>query len=78
MENQVHWVLDVTFRENARPIRAGHTAENLAVVRHIAPNLLRRESSRRSPKGKRLKAALNAAFLLQVCPNFRYVAPDWS
>jgi predicted transposase YbfD/YdcC len=70
IENQVHWVLDVTFGEDASRIRAGYAAENLAVVRHIALNLLRREPSRRSMKGKRLKAALDTAFLLRVLLQF--------
>lgn len=70
IENQVHWVLDVTFGEDASRIRIGYAAENLAVVRHIALNLLRREPSRRSLKGKRLKAALDTAFLLRVLLQF--------
>ncbi len=70
IENQVHWVLDVTFGEDASRIRTGFAAENLAVVRHIAHNLLRREPSRRSLKGKRLKSALDTAFLLNVLLQF--------
>lgn len=70
IENQVHWVLDVTFGEDSSRIRSGFAAENLAVVRHIALNLLRQEPSRRSLKGKRLKAALDTAFLLRVLLQF--------
>jgi predicted transposase YbfD/YdcC len=67
IENKVHWVLDITFREDDCRIRKGHGAENFAVLRHIALNLLRRETSaKRSIKGKRMKAALDEKYLLKV------------
>jgi predicted transposase YbfD/YdcC len=71
IENQVHWVLDVTFHEDASRIRAGHAAENVAVLRHIALNLLRQTATTgpRAPgslKAKRLKAAWDTRYLLQI------------
>jgi len=67
IENKVHWVLDIAFREDDCRIRKGHGAENFAVLRHIALNLLRRETSaKRSIKGKRMKAALDENYLLKV------------
>jgi predicted transposase YbfD/YdcC len=67
IENKVHWVLDIAFREDDCRIRKGHGAENFAVLRHIALNLLRRETSaKRSIKGKRMKAALDEKYLLKV------------
>jgi predicted transposase YbfD/YdcC len=59
IENSLHWVLDVTFREDDSRLRAGYGAENFAVIRHIALNLLKREPSKGSLKRKRYKAALN-------------------
>jgi predicted transposase YbfD/YdcC len=67
IENQVHWVLDLSFHEDQSRIRAGYAAENFAVLRHIALNLLRQATTKRtSVKGRRLKAAWDTDYLLQV------------
>jgi predicted transposase YbfD/YdcC len=66
IENQVHWVLDVSFHEDASRIRTGHAPANMAVLRHIALNLLRQEPSKGSLKTKRFRAALNDDYLAQV------------
>jgi predicted transposase YbfD/YdcC len=67
IENRLHWVLDVAFREDDSRIRKGNGAENFAVLRHIALNLLRRETgTKRSIKKKRMKAALDERYLLKV------------
>ena len=64
IENRLHWVLDVAFREDDCRVRVGHAPENLAIVRHFALNLLRREPSRRaSVDNKRLCAALEEYYL---------------
>lgn len=68
IENAVHWVLDVTFGEDQSRMRAGHAAENMAVLRHLVRNLLEREQSKpgRSLKGKRLKAGWDHDYLLKI------------
>ena len=67
IENKVHWVLDIAFREDDSRIRKGNGAENFAVLRHIALNLLRREKTvKRSLKGKRMKAGWDKNYLLKV------------
>jgi len=67
IENRVHWVLDVAFREDESRVRVGEGAENLAILRHFALNLLRQE---RTAKGgiatKRFRAALDQDDLLAV------------
>jgi predicted transposase YbfD/YdcC len=66
IENQLHWTLDVTFREDQSRLRMGYGAENFAVLRHIALNLLRQEPSAKSLPRKRLACALNPDYLLKV------------
>ena len=45
IENQLHWLLDVTFAENACQIRWAHAPQNLSLLRRIALNALNREHS---------------------------------
>ena len=66
IENKLHWTLEVTFREDQRRVRKGHGPENVAVLRHIALNLLRQEPSPKSRPRQRLACALNPASLLKV------------
>lgn len=66
IENSVHWVLDVTFREDHSRIRTGNAPQNFAVLRHMALNLLRHEPSKGSINTKRFRAALDEQYLLRV------------
>lgn len=72
IENQLHWVLDVAFREDDSRIRALNAGENFAVIRHIAVNLLKGAPSpvKTHPKlgveSKRLFAATNNKYFLRL------------
>jgi predicted transposase YbfD/YdcC len=64
IENRLHWVLDVSFREDDCRVRVGRAPENLAILRHIALNLLRQDrSSKGSVPTKRFRAAINDRYL---------------
>lgn len=63
----MHWVLDVAFREDDCRIRVGEAAQNFAILRRIALNLLKNEKTTKlGIAGKRLKAGWNADYLAKV------------
>jgi predicted transposase YbfD/YdcC len=67
IENSLHWVLDVSFDEDACRIRKDKGAQTFSVLRHIALNLLRRESShKRGIKARRKRAGWDRGYLLRV------------
>jgi predicted transposase YbfD/YdcC len=67
VENQLHWCLDISFREDDCRVRKGNAAGNLAIVRHIALNALKKEkSSKVGIKNKRHKAGWSDEYLAKV------------
>jgi len=67
VENQLHWVLDVWFREDHSRARTGYAAENLATLRRLALNFLKRErTKKRGIKGYQLNAGWDHAYLLRL------------
>jgi len=70
IENSLHWCLDVAMREDASRIRRDHAPENVAILRHIALNLLKQEKScKLGIKRKQLKAGWEHDYLLKVLRN---------
>ena len=70
IENSLHWVLDVTFREDESRIRKDNAPQNFAVLRHIALNILKADPSKGSLRQKRYQATLNEDFLFQILSQF--------
>ena len=62
IENQLHWVLDMVFREDESRIRSGSTPQILNMLRQLANNLLRKMDSKLSIKARRFQAALDDTF----------------
>jgi predicted transposase YbfD/YdcC len=67
IENALHWVLDLAFRQDANRSRKDHAPQNLAILLHIALNLLKQEPSLKvGVKAKRLRAGWDQSYLLKV------------
>ena len=70
VENSLHWILDVSFGEDASRKREGHAAQNFSILNRIALNLVKNEKSKkRSVKGKRLDAGWDNDYLLRILKN---------
>jgi predicted transposase YbfD/YdcC len=70
VENDLHWRLDVAFREDANRTAAGHAGANLGLVRRVAASLLKQDPDEGSIKAKRLNAAWDGQYLLRVLRGF--------
>jgi predicted transposase YbfD/YdcC len=67
IENRLHYVLDVSMEEDDCRIRKDHGAENFAVLRHIALNLLQKETTcKRGIKAKRKQAGWDNEYLARL------------
>ncbi len=70
IENKLHRVLDVTFRQDDSRIRVGHSPENFAVLQHIALALLKKHPKKISLRRKRLQSARNDKLRWQILKAF--------
>jgi predicted transposase YbfD/YdcC len=67
IENSLHWVLDVSFHEDACRIRRDFAPQNMALLRHLALNLLSQDSSsKRGIAARRKKAAWDHSYLIKL------------
>ena len=67
VENSLHWVLDMTFREDESRIRKDNAPDNFAVIRHLALNFIKKEKSEKmSVRAKRKKAAWDNNYLSKI------------
>jgi predicted transposase YbfD/YdcC len=66
IENALHWVLDVTFKEDMARSRTGHGPRNMATIRHFSLNLVRSVQDKRSIKLRRKRAHRNTSYLADI------------
>lgn len=66
IENSLHWVLDVIFRQDQSRIRVGYADQNMAVLQQLALNIIKNDSSKGSIRTKRYKSALDTTFLDKI------------
>ena len=70
VENGLHWRLDVVMNEDQQRNRSGNGPHNLAVLRHMAMNVVRKETSKGSFRGKLKRAAWNDRYLMELLTLF--------
>jgi predicted transposase YbfD/YdcC len=70
VENELHWVLDVAFGEDANRTAAGHAGTNLGLIRRVALSLLKQDPGRGSLKARRLNAAWDDDYMARVLRGF--------
>ena len=66
IENQLHWHLDVTFKEDACRARKGFAAQNLSSVRKLALQIAKAHSDKRSIRKRLFRASLSQDYLLEL------------
>ncbi len=67
IENKLHWILDVTFSEDASKKRKDNAPRNFSLIRKFALNLLKRDDTKgRTGPMKRIKAAINPGYLAEI------------
>lgn len=69
VENRLHWVLDVVFHDDLARLRTGHAPQNMAIVKHMAMNLIRHPKDKHSLKNRRKLACLNDDYLESLIRN---------
>ena len=71
VENELHWTLDVSSREDDNRTAAGHAGTNLGLIRRVAVSLLGQDPARGSLKAKRLRAGWDDSYLLRILQGFK-------
>ena len=78
IENGLHWVMDMTFRDDECRIRTGNAPANFTTVRHMAQNLIRKAPAKASLRLKRKTAAWDDTFLISLhCPIITFTRFPW-
>ena len=67
VENQLHWTLDVVFKEDASRVRTGFADQNLSIIRRMALNLLKQDKTLKvGIQNKRMRAAWDNSYLVKI------------
>jgi len=66
IENSLHWIMDMTFRDDECRVRTDHAPANFTTIKHIAHNLIRRAPGKDSFRLKRKVAAWDDEFLVSL------------
>ncbi len=66
VENSLHWVMDMTFRDDECRVRTDHAPANFTTIKHMALNLLRNAPGKDSPRLRRKVAAWDNDFLTSL------------
>ena len=67
VENNLHWILDVCFDEDQCRVRTGYAAQNMNILRHMALNILKRDTSKKAGiRSKRKIASWDHSYLLSL------------
>jgi predicted transposase YbfD/YdcC len=66
IENQLHWHLNVTFREDANRSRSGNAPQNLNILRKMALHRISRINDKLSLKKRRFRASMNVQYLQKI------------
>ena len=75
IENSVHWVLDAAFGEDSNRARVGNSAENFSILRRMALNMLRGETTLKvGVAAKRNRAGWDGEYLLKVIAQYNAIA----
>lgn len=69
IENQLHWNLDVTFKEDASRARKGYAAQNLSAIRKLAMQIIKGHNDKRSIRKRRFCASLSQDYLFEMLRN---------
>ena len=73
IENKLHWVLDVVFKEDECPVTAGYSAQNFSMLRQFALNLIKLEPSNKSIRRKQNLAGWDESFLMKIIAGGRHL-----
>lgn len=66
VENSLHWVMDMVFRDDECRVRTDHAPANFTTIKHMALNLLRRPAGKQSLRGRRKAAGWDDDFLASL------------